>query len=324
MKKTLYICICFLSFGNLKLFTQIEEMIIPSDLKQQTIITEPMTLRKGFFRAGISANFIMIDRLFNEDKKKDYVLGTNSYGKTWSYLLGLQYGIIDRLQVSVRIPYANNQYFISTRITYPSINYDTILAFKTIGRGFGDIEAGFRCQVVTESESFPSVTLGVYGVLPTGPKNPKNIKSDIEYDLPTGNGHASLTADIMLKKISYPYSLTLYGYYYYHFKGKKVMFPYEDAIEFKNGGVFSITAGFGFHLNDWIALVNDIGILTHTENTYYYSQTVESPGGWDLTYQPSVYFQIRKFRFFEIIQIPLLGKNGGADPIYSLNLQYIF
>ena len=324
MNQILYISIILIILGTQKLYAQVEEIIIPSDLKHQTIITEPVTLRKGFLRAGISTNFIMIDRLFNDNMKKDYVLGTNSYGKTWSYLMGLQYGIIDRLQVSVRIPYANNQYFVSTRITYPSINYDTILSFKITGRGFSDLETGFRYQIVTESESFPSITLGVYGILPTGSKNPRNIKSDTEYDLPTGNGHVKLTADILLKKVYYPYSFTLYSYYYYNFKGEKVMFPNEDAIKFKNGGMIGVNAGFGLHLNDWIALLNDINVTRFTGNTYYYSQIVKSPGGWYLSYMPSVYFQIRKFRFFEFIQIPIIGKNSGADPVYSINLQYIF
>ncbi len=324
MNQGRYISIILIIFSAQNLYAQIEEIIMPSDLKQQTIITEPVTLRKGFLRAGISANFIMTDRLFNDNMKKDYVLGTNSYDKTWSYLMGLQYGIIDRLQVSVRIPYVNRQYFMSTKYTFPSINYDTILSSKITGRGFSDLETGIRYQIVTESESLPSTTLGVYCVLPTGSKNPRNIKSDTEYDLPTGNGHVKLNADILLKKVYYPYSITLYSYYWYNFKGEKVMFPYEDEIKFKNGGMIGVNAGFGLHLNDWIALVNDICFTSFAENKYYYSQIVKSPGGWDISYMPSVYFQIRKFRFFEFVQIPIIGKNSGADPVYSINLQYIF
>ncbi len=45
---------------------------------------------------------------------------------------------------------------------------------------------------------------------------------------------------------------------------------------------------------------------------------------WCLNYQPVLNFQIRRFRLYEIVDVPVLGKNYGADPLYKLGLLYTF
>jgi len=40
---------------GMPLYSQTEKQLVPSDLRQQTIVTEPVTLRKGFFRIGTIA-----------------------------------------------------------------------------------------------------------------------------------------------------------------------------------------------------------------------------------------------------------------------------
>ena len=324
MKRHLFILIVARLFTSYNVFGQFEEIILPSDEKQQTIITEPPTLRKGNIRAGIVSNFIMIDREFNQDGKRVYVLGTNSYAKTWSLVPGIQYGISDRFQASVRLPYQNIRNFTSVKTSYPAFNFDTVLTYKNRGSGIGDIEVGFRYQLITESTNRPSVTLGFYGILPTGQKNPTHIKDDLNYALATGSGCTSLSADLFFKKVSYPYSITLSASYYYYFKGEKVMYPYENPIEFKKAGLFISSIGVGIHLNDWIALINDVNYSVFGENEYFYPITKTSDAGWVISYQPAIYFQIRKIRFFEIVEIPVAGRSYGADPFYSFSLQYIF
>jgi hypothetical protein len=323
MKILLILSCCIFLYIPFNSFGQFENILVPSDLKQQTIITEPLTLRKGYIRAGIAADFINIDRLFDETGKKEYTSGINVYGKLWGYLPGIQYGITDHLQAFVRIPYFDAKYLASVKINAPLINFDTIISYKNKGRGFGDLETGINYQIIREKKYLPSVVLGTFVSWPTGRKNPENIKSDMEFDYPTGNGHAILASFLTLKKIKYPYSFTANLQYNYNFKGKKVMNPYEDAIEFKRGNSFALAAGFGFHLNDWIALLNDFIFWNFSGNTDYYSTVEYSPDGWTFDCRPAVYFQIRRFRFIELIQIPVFGRNELADPTYSFNLQYV-
>jgi hypothetical protein len=76
------ICQIFLTcLGAGMLYPQTEQVVIPGDLKQQTVITEPVTLRKGYLRAGIEGAFIIVDKVFDEDGNRSYVLGTNAWGK---------------------------------------------------------------------------------------------------------------------------------------------------------------------------------------------------------------------------------------------------
>ena len=53
-------------------YSQTENQVVPGDLKQQTIVTEPATLMKGFLRAGILLNYRVADRYFSESGSKEY------------------------------------------------------------------------------------------------------------------------------------------------------------------------------------------------------------------------------------------------------------
>jgi len=303
---------------------QFEEMIIPSDLKQQTIITEPQTLRKGYFRAGIGATFIFADRFFDDEGNKSYILGTNVLGKRWDYNLYLSYGITDRFQADMYVPYTNQEDLISFRILSPLIDYDTIITNKSFARGFSDMDFGLRYLLLQEDEIKPSLSLGVYLKVPTGRKDPYNVKSDEEYDQPTGAGHFALSADMILKKVQYPYSITFATFGYYNFKGEKQFFPDEDPIKFKRANHMGVRCSMGIHLNDWIVLTNEIGFFAHGKSKYYYEEVETGDNGWAFKYIPNIYFQIRRIRLKEHIILPLWGKNDGADPTYAIYMQYIF
>src|SRR4030043_1033738 len=85
------------------LFGQFEQIIIPGDLKQKTIITEPATLQKGFLRTEIGASFSFIDKVFNEENKRNYILNTNGWNKSSTYSLNLFFGISNRMEVYANI-----------------------------------------------------------------------------------------------------------------------------------------------------------------------------------------------------------------------------
>lgn len=325
MKRKLLLHISFSLLLTSTVNCQFEEMIVPSDLKQQTIITEPPTLRKGTIRAGIGTYFIMVDRVFNQSGRKEYPLGLNAFARTWNYEPGLQYGINDQLEFYAVMPFKSILTAGSIRLRAPLINYDTTTTIYNKGSGFGDLATGIKYQIFRESRSMPSITIGLYSTLPTGRRNPENVRSDsMKYDIPPGSGNASISFDISFKKIIYPYSITLNGYYWHNFKGNKIFYPGEDPIDFKYHDHWQINPGFGVHLNDWIALVNQIPVVFHSRTILYYDIPEESPNGWVVAYQPAVYFQIRKIRFFETISVPLAGKNVQADPTYIIYLQYLF
>jgi hypothetical protein len=322
MKKVSFIII-FLSVCKLT-SGQIEQMIIPGDLKQQTIVTEPVTLRKGYLRSGIEAAFIIVDKMFDENGNRNYYQNTNARGQFQGFALSTQYGLIDKLELSLRIPYITQKYLYSARIEEVYHNEDTLITFNSKGNGIGDLETGIRFQIIEETSARPSITAGFNVTVPTGRKNPANIKNKLKYDYPTGDGRVALGINFDLRKTIYPYSFRIRSNYEYYLKGKKILYPGESKTEFKDGGMFDIRGNFSIHLNDWIALWNEVSYTGYANGTIYYQTEVATPGRWSLDYNPALYFQIRRVRFLQGVLIPIFGKNIPADPVYAFGLQFTF
>ncbi|MCX6328091.1 MAG: hypothetical protein NTZ85_01065, partial [Bacteroidia bacterium] len=105
MKKFILIYL-FLSAG-FTVKAQFERIIQPSDLKQQTIVTEPVTLRKGFFRAETGIIYIAQDKYFNESGKKEYY-PISEWGSHYRFDLSIKYGISDRFEIDLSVPIINH------------------------------------------------------------------------------------------------------------------------------------------------------------------------------------------------------------------------
>jgi hypothetical protein len=322
MKKLLLFYL-ILSAGHISR-AQVEKLILPSDLKQQTIVTEPVTLRKGFVRAETNITFNASDKYFNDSRKKEYYIGS-SWGSRYQYNFNLQYGISDRIEIDVYIPFVNqrNDYYFVSRM--PVANQDASISSDLRGRALGDCSLFFRYQVIPEKEKRTSLSIFSEIYFPTGPKNPTDIKDFNDYHLPTGTGHYSAGLWLYANWIHYPYSYTIIGNYYYNFRGSKRMSA-DDAVEtkFKNGNMARLGGRFNCHLNEWIVLVNEV-------SGFYYSKGEENNGtivtidpAWEIDYVPRLVFQVRRFRIVEFVEVPLIGKDIGADPIYSLSVGYTF
>jgi hypothetical protein len=303
---------------------QTEEMIVPGDLKQQTIVTEPATLRKGYCRTGLSVSLGVADKYFNGDSKKTY-LPESVWTTDWSYRLIIQYGITDRLTGELWIPYGNKIWNYYQVYIDPVDNTDYESVWNQKGKGLADISLSARYQLLTESESRPSLTGTLDLSFPTGRKNPSDVKSTYEFTLPTGSGAFALTSELRLRKIIYPFSYVGYINYIYHFPGEKLINPGDvNESSFTDGNLVSAGISFNFHLNDWIAVANDASF------SYWGRGKVEnvSPDdlytNWIVLYEARLVFQIRRIRLAEAATIPIKGKNFPADPQYGVIVQYIF
>lgn len=304
---------------------QTEQQVLPSELKQQTVVTESVTLHKGFFRTSFLGSYTFIDKIFDDKGDKGYVLGTNGWARVWSYQLTLEYGITDRLEISLMPEFVNKKFFFSDEYHFGTTN-ETAYANQS-AVGFGDIVLGVDYQILTETSTRPSLVAKGSFTFPTGRKNPTDIKDYRDFKLPTGSGEFVVALDFNLRKIFYPYSITLYAGYAYHFEGEKILFPdypEDEEIRFKSGDRFDVGGSFNFHLNDWIALQNQVYFFHWGPNKVFADQTETGYKSWVVSYQPVLNFQIRRFRLFEIISIPIMGKNNGADPFYVLGLLYTF
>jgi hypothetical protein len=305
---------------------QIEQMILPSDMKQETVITEPATIRKGFLRTGIFASYGVVDKMFNDKWEKKYIPGSNGWASSWSYQASVMYGVTDRLMLGLEIPYMHERYFMTNEIVLPGLDSTFVLESRVNAIGLSDIDFSVDYQMIYLNEGKTSLKAQVYITLPTGRKNPENIVNSTNYDKPTGLGYVSIDTRLAFRQIVYPYSFSGYASYKYNLKGSKIHYPGEEEVSFRDGANLYLGGSFNVHLNDWIAFMNEIAFSTWSKDTYdaITSADVKFTGRYLINYQPSLVFQVRRFRFFEVVQFPLKGKNTGADPGYVFGLQYTF
>jgi hypothetical protein len=322
MKRIFLIILIF--FVGLTATGQFEKMIQPSDLKQKTIITEPSTLSKGYFRTEVGVQYTVSDKYFNSSGKKEYY-PVSMWGSKYQYTFGFKYGISDRFEIDVRIPVVNQRienYFV---LKQPVVNQDYSFSSKLRGLGIGDCNLTLKYQIIPELENRMTVTLFSDVTFPTGPKNPTDIKDFNDYKLPTGAGHFSAGVWLYARKIFYPYSFTTLMNYNYSFWGSKLIDA--EAVtptKFRKGNLLMVSGSFNFHLNDWIALANEIYYFHYGKGAEKNGITVTTDPSWTIDYVPRLVFQIRRFRIYEIVDVPLFGKDNGADPAYSMTIQYTF
>jgi hypothetical protein len=311
-------------FAGLSAAGQFEKIIQPTDLKQKTIITEPSTLNKGYFRAEIGVTYFVSDKYFDSEGKKEYY-PVSMWGSTYLYKFGLRYGISDRLEVDVLLPLVNQRvdnYFVYKA---PVINQDISISSKLKGMGIGDCNLTFKYQVVPEKENRFTLTLFSDVIFPTGSKNPTDIKDYNDYKLPTGYGYFSAGLWIFARKIIYPYSVTALLNYSHNFWGSKIMDPEVlTPTKFRKGDRFMAGGSFNFHMNDWIALANEFYYFHYGKGEEKNGVIIKTDSSWNLDYVPRLVFQIRRFRISEIVEVPLFGKQYPADPAYSMTVLYTF
>jgi len=301
------------------MLAQVEEQFLPSEQKHMTAVTEPATLGKGFVRMGLNYSYCTIKTIFNNEAEKELVPGAASEMSN-SIFLSAQYGITNRIEASLYIPYVmdkiNTVLLVDYQITAPAK-----LLGEVKGFGLGDVYTGVKAQAILEQEWWPSVTVGTYLKLPTGRKSPSNVIDLNQYDKATGSGEISLEINMQARKIVYPYSFTFLSGYEYRFGGMKVHAPFEEVKTFKSGNFYYAIGGINFHLNDWICVTNDLTYSYKGRNTLEQSLTGNISS--ELLWTPNIHFQIKRLRLAQGFMVPLMGRNAGADPRYLLILQYI-
>ena len=322
MKKTviIYLFLALVAEG----FSQTEKLLVPSDLKQQTIVTEPVTLRKGFFRAGLLLDYRVADRFFNDSGEKEYY-ESSSFGSKAAYGITLQYGITDRFQIDVVSEYLNKLQEIQNTEIDAATNTSTVTVAQQKGLGLGDSHIALKYQLIPEIERTFSLSGRLRVTVPTGEKNPRNIRSENQFDLPVGDGTFAVSMNLSARKIAYPYSFSVYAGYTYNFSGEKVFNTLTQVErQFRYGNLFETGLNASLHLNEWIVFGNEINLYSEGQGEIDNEAAPLLPASLAFSYEPSLVFQVHRFRLGESVRIPLLGKNVPADPLFVLIAQYVF
>lgn len=303
---------------------QTEKIINPADLKQQTVINEPLSLNKGFLRVGLFYSHFVLDKWFDESGRKTY-MPESTWSTSNNLQLWIQYGISDRLMVEVGVPYGNDLTNIHRKYMFPEWDTMVIYNVSNRGKGIGDIVASATYQIIPSKDRKFSLKANLDLTIPTGRKNFTNVVSDDEFDGPTGYGVFSLTPRITARMLVYPFSFQAYVKIDYNFEGSRMIFP-TDTVETNIRDAFNVTGGasVNIHLNEWIALTNDISYSYWGKDKIEGVSESSLPTKWILTYEPRIVFQIRRFRLGESVTIPIKGKYNGANPNYTFIVQRIF
>jgi hypothetical protein len=313
---------CLLLLYAPLLWGQTEKLIVPSDMKQQTVITEPVTLLKGYLRAGTVLDYRVADRFYNSEGSKEYY-NTSSWGSQSAYGIAFQYGISDRMEVALITEYMNNLQQAQSLQIESKTNTSETISIKQKGIGLGDSHLELRYQVIKEKEKRFSLTGRLMLTIPTGEKNPRNIKSETQYDLPVGDGAYALGLNISARKVIYPYSFSGYISYTNNFTGTKIFNAITLAEKkFRLGNMFETGLSGNLHLNEWIVFGNELNYYSEGEGKIEDEPPVLS--SWAISYEPRLVFQVHRFRFSESVKIPLKGLNVPADPLYIMIVQFVF
>jgi hypothetical protein len=315
---------CFLLLSAPLLSGQTEKLIVPSDIKQQTVVTEPVTLHKGYLRAGVILDYRVADRFFNSEGSKEY-FSTSSFGSHSAYGITLQYGISDRLEADLFTEYINILQQTQTTEVSSVTNKSETSSIKQKGIGLGDSHLELRYQAIHEKETKFSLTTTLMFTIPTGEKNPRNIKSENQYDLPVGDGTYALGLNISARKVIYPYSFSGYFLYTNNFNGTKIISTINPVEKkFRLGNIFEAGLICNLHLNEWIVFGNELNYYQEGEGKIENVTSALMPSSWALSYEPQIVFQVHRLRFSESVKIPLKGLNTPADPLYIMMAQFIF
>jgi hypothetical protein len=318
---TLFICLTMV-FNSGILVAQTEKQLVPSDLKQQTIVTEPVTLSKGFLRIGAVANYRVADRQFNDDCEKEY-FPYNVWNSKSAFNISIQYGMNDRMEIGIVTEYMYNK--LNSQSNNVDGGVSSSIQTKLKGIGFGDTRLDLKYQVLPEKKYKVSLTSYLNAMIPTGQKNPRNIKSAGEYDLPVGTGNYSASGGIYARTVIYPYSFTAFLKYTYNFSGtKKINATDISERHFRFGNRYETGISTNLLLNDWIVISNDINFCYEGKGTIDNVISATLPCSWSISYIPNLVFQVKKFRLSESVSIPVWGRNVPADALFVLRMQYIF
>ncbi len=308
-------------FSSVVTFAQTEQEILPSERKQLTIITEPFTLYKGFFRGGVALQYSSLYKIF--DAEGNRVPISNASGRTWVSQFIMQYGISDRLQIDVALPYVTQDLFLSYHGEAPGLDLFEQQKLEGQGSGLGDVWMGVDYQLLTETSTRPSFKGLLTVTLPTCAKNPVDTGDPEVFDITVGSGYYSLDAALSVRKITYPFSWSAYASYKMNSSGTKQYEVGGTDIDFKDGNLLTLSGSYNFHMNEWLALTHDIYYF-HSGTDEEDGKQLEDTASWLVQYSPRLSFQINRLRVNQAIQIPLFGKMSGADPGFILIVQYVF
>lgn len=325
MKAIIYIIILVASITPHILHSQ-ERYLPPQDLKQETFLTEPSTLRKGYFRIETFYIFSNGNTSFNNEGE------TGKMPEIWSrfsqeFNVGFTFGITDRFQIRVNLPYKYDVDETAFKTSLIKKNDIYTIHPKHITKGFGDLGSELAFQIIPQISRNYGLTSIAGVILPTGEKNPENGIDYLHYSPPSGYGRYELYLTLKFRQILFPFNYEVKTSFSKYYGVEKMVLDLEKqvytgikATEKYNNFYYS-AASLGYLINDWMGINNDFDYF-YTKSMNLSQLSSEEEWNYSLNYGLSVYFQLKRFRLVEKFSVPLFGKSFPSSKLFLLRLQY--
>ena len=325
--KRIIILFCFTAMVNL-CKAQIAEGLTPLQRKQLTVLAEPATLYKGFFRLGYDIKYSRPGRSFDRNGVNRTPEDFNYAGNYVEHLFTASYGINDRIQITASLPIKNDNLRAKVKSQAGTQVVDTEI--EIVSKGIADLRADIQFQLIKETKQIPAVVFGFGAWLPTG-NNKRTIQidpvtSDTKYEEITGGVGSSIVTSLMVRKVMYPYLFAAEFKYFFGADGKIIENNTSIEVTGANSAVWQVVTGM--HLNEWITITGKMFYQRLSFDSDIQPNTtvplIDNSKKELLSFDPTLTFQFGRFRSQQFISIPISGKNYSSELEYSASLVYTF
>lgn len=185
-------------------------------------------------------DFLLIGGIDVRDVSRDTLVGA----------LSARYGVTDRLEAEVRVPWVNRK---DTTRGRPIVGASKDIKTTSTANDFGDVEVNFRYQLPRPSENWPYLVGNLGTKLPTG-TDPFKLQAEAaasanpdQFDeLPTGSGFWTVSPSLTYIYPSDP--VVFFGSFGYLWTVKESKGPTYGEVD--PGDAVRMSFGMGFSLND--------------------------------------------------------------------------
>jgi hypothetical protein len=162
-----------------------------------------------------------------------------------------RYGITDRLEVEVKVPYIYRDDEISFII--PQIDPDTELSQDADGHGIGDVEFGLHYQINSGLDDWPIFVGNLRYKSPSG-KGPFDVDrgaNGLETELATGSGFHGIEPSVTILYPNDPAVLFAnFGYFFHLPDDVDKTFNDQTIGKVDPGDAFRMSFGFAYSINE--------------------------------------------------------------------------
>jgi hypothetical protein len=318
MKALLMITILF--FLTITIVHAQEKYQLPSDLRCETNITEPLTLRKGYFRTSLGYALAPYDRYFDRESGTSRLL--NSSGLTLSgvssymnyYILGFRYGLTNDLSVGIDFWYIKSENFFQYTLEIVPLNDITKYNQYKYSKGFNDMNLSLSYQFYKKRDFFSSIDLDIK--IPTGSTRTETIVNENYTSIrePVSSNDWEIGIGLKAKKIIYPFSL-------YFAPSISQTFGNERREPWTS---YSLHTSSGILLNDWFS-VNNSWSINYTPIMTSKSIDIQNKNMYSIFTGIQITQQVKQFRFYQMLKFPIAGSHGFPTNMNLLfSLSYTF